>query len=76
MSQSPTSNPLLNLGLQAAQRLVQEALAKFQGAPVDSNDLVTVQVTVSEPPAETVDLSERLAAISKRLSALQKLLIK
>ena len=37
---------------------------------------VSRQVTVSEPPAETVDLSERLAAISKRLSALQKLLIK
>jgi hypothetical protein len=55
---------------------VQEALAKFQGPPVGSDDLVTVQVTVSEPPAETVDLSERLAAISKRLSALQKLLIK
>jgi hypothetical protein len=76
MAQSPSSNPLLNLGLQAAQRLLQEALAKFQNAPEEPEDLVPVQVTVEEPKVEIEDLTIRLKAITERLTDLQKLLIR
>lgn len=75
MSQSPFSNPLLNLGMQAAQRLAQEALGKFQNSSLDADDLVAVQVTVEQPSTDADDLAARLVAISTRLAQLQKLLV-
>lgn len=73
----PTSNPLLNLGLQAAEVLRQRL---SQPAP---EPVVPVQVTVEEPPepepepaaARADELGERLGAIAERLRQLEAQLL-
>ena len=73
----PTSNPLLNLGLQAAEVLRQRL---SQPAP---EPVVQVQVTVEDPPEpepESVATSEdelgaRLGAITERLRQLEAQLL-
>ena len=71
----PTSNPLLNLGLQAAE-VLRQRLTQPSVEPV-----VPVEVTVEEPsPVEGVsaegdELSTRLIAIAARLRHLEELLL-
>jgi len=73
----PTSNPLLNLGLQAAEVLRQRL---SQPAP---EPVVQVQVTVEDPPepepesvaSSSDELSARLGAITERLRQLEAKLL-
>ena len=73
----PTSNPLLNLGLQAAEVLRQRL---SQPAP---EPVVQVQVTVEDPPepepgsvaSSSDELSARLGAITERLRQLEAQLL-
>ena len=73
----PTSNPLLNLGLQAAEVLRQRL---SQPAP---EPVVQVQVTVEDPPepepesvaSSSDELSVRLGAITERLRQLEAQLL-
>ena len=73
----PTANPLLNLGLQAAEVLRQRL---SQPAP---EPVVQLQVTVDDPPepepesvASSADeLSSRLGAITERLRQLEAQLL-
>ena len=71
----PTSNPLLNLGLQAAEVLRQ----RLTQPPADP--VVPVEVTVEEPaPVEEAsakghELSVRLTGIAARLRHLEELLL-
>ena len=75
----PTSNPLLNLGLQAAEVLRQRL---SQPAP---EPVVQVQVTVEDPPepqpepdsvaSRADELSARLGAITERLRQLEAQLL-
>ena len=73
----PTSNPLLNLGLQAAE-VLRQRLSQPSPEPV-----VQVQVTVEDPPVpepESVassadELSARLGAITERLRQLEAQLL-
>ena len=72
-----TSNPLLNLGLQAAEVLRQRL---SQPAP---EPVVQVQVTVEDPPepepesvaSSSDELSARLGAITERLRQLEAQLL-
>ena len=73
----PTSNPLLTLGLQAAEVLRQRL---SQPAP---EPVVQVQVTVEDPPepeqesvaSSSDELSSRLGAITERLRQLEAQLL-
>ena len=73
----PTSNPLLNLGLQAAEVLRQRL---SQPAP---EPVVQVQVMVEDPPepepesvaSSSDELSARLGAITERLRQLEAQLL-
>ena len=72
-----TSNPLLNLGLQAAEVLRQRL---SQPAP---EPVVQVQVTVEDPPepepesvaSSSDELTARLGAITERLRQLEAQLL-
>ena len=72
-----TSNPLLNLGLQAAEVLRQRL---SQPAP---EPVVQVQVTVEDPPepepesvaSSSDELTARLGAITERLRQLEAKLL-
>ena len=73
----PTANPLLNLGLQAA-----EVLRQWLSQPA-SEPVVQVQVTVEDPPepepesvaSSSDELSARLRAITERLRQLEAQLL-
>ena len=73
----PTSNPLLNLGLQAAE-VLRQRLSQTAPEPV-----VQVQVTVEDPPepepesvaSSSDELSSRLGAITERLRQLEAQLL-